>query len=239
VLEAVRAGNRRVIRVLVSNGRGDGRLNTIVAEVRSAGVPVQLEPAQLIRRLAGGQASHQGVVAEVEMPSYVPAETILDRLPSAALLVVLDGVEDPRNLGAVIRSAAAAGADGLFVPERRAVGLTATSVKAAAGAAERLPIARIGNVVAFLKRLKQSGLSVIGLDADGSVPWAGCDLTRPTALVIGAEGKGLRRLAKESCDEIIAIPMHGRVESLNLSVAAGIVLFEAVRQRRAMEWKIP
>ncbi|HET6277526.1 MAG TPA: 23S rRNA (guanosine(2251)-2'-O)-methyltransferase RlmB, partial [Candidatus Polarisedimenticolia bacterium] len=153
--------------------------------------------------------------------------------------VVLDGVEDPRNLGAVIRSAAAAGADALFLPDRRAAGLSAGTLKTASGAAEYLPVARIGNVVSFLKELKEKGIWVVGLDAAGDTAWSDFDLKLPLALVLGGEGKGLRRLARETCDALLSIPLGNRVESLNVAVAAGVVLFEAVRQRRGKREKIP
>jgi 23S rRNA (guanosine2251-2'-O)-methyltransferase len=135
----------------------------------------------------------------------------------------------------VVRVAAAAGADGLFLPDRGTPGLTPLAVKAAAGAAERLPVARVGNVVALLKSLKERNVWVVGLDGDGPTPWSSFDLTSPIALVLGGEGRGLRRLARETCDVVLSIPMAEGVESLNLSVAAGVVLFEAVRQRRARE----
>ncbi len=149
--------------------------------------------------------------------------------------MVLDGVEDPRNLGAVIRAAAAAGADGLFLPSHGAAGLTAACAKASAGAVERLPIARVGNVVSFLKTLKERGIWVAGLDPQGGTPWTGFDLTLPVALVVGGEGRGLRRLARETCDVLLSIPLRSEVESLNLAVAAGVALFEAVRQRSGPE----
>jgi 23S rRNA (guanosine2251-2'-O)-methyltransferase len=155
------------------------------------------------------------------------------------LFVVLDGVEDPRNLGAVVRAAAAAGAHGLFLPDRGAAGLTPVAVKASAGAAERLPVARVGNIVSLLKSLKGNNVWVIGLDGSGDAPWTSFDWTSPVALVLGGEGRGLRRLARETCDLVLSIPMAGGVESLNLSVAAGVVLFEAVRQRRAASGRAP
>jgi 23S rRNA (guanosine2251-2'-O)-methyltransferase len=232
VLEVLRAGRRAVRRVIVSEARHDRRVEQVVAAARAAGVGVERRSPEAVERLAGG-GRHQGVVALVDEAAYTEPEAILDGLGETPLLVVLDGVEDPRNLGAVVRSAAAAGADGLFVPERGAAGLTAAAVKASAGSVERLPIARIGNVVAFLKRLKEKGLWVAGLDPAGTTPWSEFDLTAPLALVVGGEGRGLRRLARETCDAVLSIPLAAGVESLNLSVAAGVVLFEAVRQRRA------
>jgi 23S rRNA (guanosine2251-2'-O)-methyltransferase len=145
---------------------------------------------------------------------------------------VLDGVEDPHNLGAVVRSAAAAGASAVFLPEHRSAGLTPASVKASAGAALRIPVVRTGNLAAFLRRLKEKGIWVVGLDPSGEPLWTGFDLKQPVALVLGGEEKGLRRLTREHCDALLALPLVGGVESLNVSVAAGIALYEVVRQRR-------
>lgn len=238
VLEALRAGRRPVARVLLLAGRSDARLRAVIEAARERGARVERRPGDELRRLAGQGAAHQGVAALVEGAAYTPVEEILAGAGRPELFVVLDSVEDPRNLGAAIRSAAAAGAGGLFVPERRAAGLTPACLKAAAGAAERLPIGRIGNVVAFLKQLKDKGIWVAGLDPDGETPWTGFDFSQPVALVLGGEGRGLRRLARETCDQVLSIPLAGGVPSLNLSVAAGVVLFEAVRQRRAPPVKV-
>ena len=218
---------------MVATGRRDARLGTVVETAARAGLSVEREAATAIARLAGDAAPHQGVLALVEDHDYASPESILDRAPLPQLLVVLDGVEDPRNLGAVIRSAAGAGAGGLFVPERRSSGLTGACFKAAAGAAERLPIAQVGNVVNLLKTLKKRGIWVAGLDARSGTPWSSFDFSLPLALVLGGEGRGLRRLVRETCDVLLSIPLQAGVESLNLSVAAGIVLYEAVRQRSA------
>jgi 23S rRNA (guanosine2251-2'-O)-methyltransferase len=234
VLEALRAGRRGVQRVVLSSGRRDRRLEEIEAKARAAGVPVQRQPPAALDRLAGGRG-HQGVVAQVAETAYRDPEEILGRAGGRPLFMVLDGVEDPRNLGAVIRAAAAAGADGLFLPSHGAAGLTAACAKASAGAVERLPIARVGNVVSFLKTLKERGIWVAGLDPQGGTPWTGFDLTLPVALVVGGEGRGLRRLARETCDVLLSIPLRSEVESLNLAVAAGVALFEAVRQRSGHE----
>jgi 23S rRNA (guanosine2251-2'-O)-methyltransferase len=230
VLAALRAGRRTVTRVVVSEGRRDGRILEVIEAARAAAVGVQRQPERALDRLAGGER-HQGVVAFVAGQAYADPERILESTASTPLFVVLDGVEDPRNLGAVIRASAAAGADGLFLPERRAVGLTAAAIKAAAGAAERLPVARVGNIVALLNSLKEKGIWTAGLDPAGETPWTGFDLTVPLAVVLGGEGRGLRRLARENCDIVLSIPLLRGVQSLNLAVAAGVVLFEAVRQR--------
>jgi 23S rRNA (guanosine2251-2'-O)-methyltransferase len=233
VLEALRAGNRSVIRVLVSTSRHDGRIQQVLDAAREAGVPVARQPDQALDRLAGREA-HQGVLALLAGRAYADPDHLLESAGPASLFVVLDGVEDPRNLGAVARVAAAAGATGLFLPERGATGLTAVAVKASAGAVERLPVARVKNVVSLLKSLKERNIWVVGLDGSGTSPWTSFDLTGSVALVLGGEGRGLRRLARETCDVVLSIPMAPGVDSLNLSVAAGIALFEAVRQRRAL-----
>ena len=231
VLEALEARKRSVTRVLVAASRGDGRVRRVLEAAHQAGVPVLRQPAEALHRLAEGKA-HQGVVALVSAAPYADPEHLLKTSDASTLFVVLDGVEDPRNLGAVVRASAAAGAQGLFLPERGAAGLTAVAVKASAGATERLAVARVGNVVSLLKALREKNIWVVGFDSSAEAPWTSFDLTCPVALVFGGEGKGLRRLARETCDVVLSIPMAGGVESLNLSVAAGIVLFEAVRQRR-------
>jgi 23S rRNA (guanosine2251-2'-O)-methyltransferase len=233
VLEALRAAPERVIRVVAASGREDARLTQVLEAAHGARVPVRRRPARSIDRLAGGGAVHQGVVALVAGAGYADAEEVLDRVRAPALLVVLDGVEDPRNLGAIVRSAAAFGADGLFLPTHRAAGLTPGSLKASAGAALRFPVARVGNVAAFLDRLKGRGIWVVGLDPGGEPIWSGFDLRQPVALVLGGEGKGLRRLARERCDAVLGIPIGRGSGSLNVSVAAGVALFETVRQRQS------
>jgi 23S rRNA (guanosine2251-2'-O)-methyltransferase len=238
VLEALEAGRRGVTRVLISASRDDHRVQRVLEAANKAGVPVQRQPARALDRLSGGQA-HQGVLALVAAATYADPEDLLRNAGPSPLFVVLDGVEDPRNLGAVARAAAAAGVDGIFLPERGTAGLTAIAVKASAGAAERIPIARVGNIVSLLTALKKKNIWVVGLDGSGGASWTSFDLTSPVALVFGGEGRGLRRLARETCDVVLSIPMAGGVESLNLSVAAGIALFEAVRQRRELGGKGP
>lgn len=230
VLEALRAQPRSVTRIAVLAGRHDARIEALLNEARAAGITVQRQPRQALDRLAAGE-SHQGVVAWMSQAEYSDPDDIVDRAASPPLLVVLDGVDDPRNLGAVIRSAAAAGADGLFIPTHGSPGLTAVAIKASAGTASRLSVGRVTNIVYFLKSLKEKGIWVVGVDPEGPVPWTGFDMRVPLALVLGGEGRGLRRLARETCDALVSIPLRQGVESLNLSVAAGIVLFEAVRQR--------
>ena len=192
---------------------------------RAPGTP----PGEL-ERMAGSE-DHQGVVAEVDPYPYVGDRQLLDK--PDALIVVLDQVQDPRNLGAVCRSAEVAGADGVVIPERRAASVTAVACKASAGAVEHLEIARVRNIADFLADAKKEGFWVWGADGTArSAPWE-IDLKGRTAIVMGTEGKGLRPRVAESCDGLIAIPQRGRVESLNVSVAASVLLFEAVRQRSA------
>jgi 23S rRNA (guanosine2251-2'-O)-methyltransferase len=233
VQEALAARPENVRRVVAAAGRDDERLRRLIETARRNGVPVERQPPREIERLVGREATHQGVVALLTGTDDRDPEGVIRSARSPALFVVLDGVEDPRNLGAVIRSAAAAGADGLFLPEHRAAPLSAASLKASAGTALRFPVARVGNVVSFLKRLKDEGIWVVGLDLTGEPIWGGFDLTLPLALVVGVEGKGLRRLARKHCDVLLSIPVSPEVPSLNLAVAAGVALFETLRQRRA------
>jgi len=232
VLDAIDADPPRVGRIVAAVGRGDARVQRVLDAARRAGLPVERLPSGAIDRLAGPGTVHQGVVALLAEASYADIEATLSGAPAPALFVVLDGVEDPRNLGAVIRAAAAAGAGGVFLPEHRSAGLTPVCIKASAGAAFRIPIARVGNLAAFLRRLKEKRVWVIGLEAGGTPIWGGFDLREPVALVLGGEGKGLRRLTREHCDAIVSLPLAAGVESLNVAVAAGIALYEAARQRR-------
>lgn len=223
---------RRPERILVSEGAAWAWwLATHAARAREVGAVVQRVPRSALDRVSEG-AVHQGVAARVAGAGFVDLDDLLRDAPRPALLVLVDGVEDPRNLGALVRSAAAAGAGGLLLPERRNAGLSPATAKAAAGALERLPVARVKNAARALERLAEEGIWTVGLDASGQGIWSGLDLTRPTCLVVGAEGSGLSRLVRERCDVLAAIPLARGVESLNASVAGAVVLFEAVRQRR-------
>jgi 23S rRNA (guanosine2251-2'-O)-methyltransferase len=181
-----------------------------------------------LTRLAGSP-DHQGIVAAVDPYPYAGAEALLAR--PEALIVALDQVQNPHNLGAVARSAEAAGADGLVIPSRRAASVTAAAAKASAGAVEHLPIARVGNLAQWLSAAKDAGAWIYGAEADAEAPYTQTDLTGKLVLVLGSEGRGLRPLVAERCDALIAVPVRGRVASLNVSAAAAAVLFEAVRQR--------
>lgn len=230
VVEALRA-KRPLERILVARGAGGHRLQEMIDLARTAGTPVRFEDRGALDRLAGVK-SHQGVVALGSEKKYADLETIVAGKPD--LLVVLDGVEDPHNLGAVIRTAHAAGAGAVIVPERRSAGLTETVAKAAAGALEYLPVVRAVNISQALRSLKDEGYFVYGLDENGDMAFDAMEWADRAVLVLGGEGKGLHDLVKRNCDALVRIPMAGRIASLNVSVAAGIVLF-GWRSRRAPE----
>ncbi|MGE5486576.1 MAG: 23S rRNA (guanosine(2251)-2'-O)-methyltransferase RlmB [bacterium] len=228
VLEALKAG-RPLSRVSIARGISGPRIQQVIDLCRELHVPVRFEPREALDRLAGTSA-HQGVVGVGASQTYAALE---DVMPGAECLVVLDGVEDPHNLGAIIRTTHAAGAAAVVIPERRAVGLTETVAKAAAGALEHLPVARVGNTGQALEKLKRSGFWIYGLDERGEQDYDRVDFASPTAFVLGGEGHGLHQLVKKRCDFLIRIPMAGPISSLNVSVAAGVVLFEWRRRVRA------
>jgi 23S rRNA (guanosine2251-2'-O)-methyltransferase len=227
VREALRAG-RAFDRVLIAKGAGGPRIQEIVDACKRGGVLVRFEDRSALDR-ASGNPTHQGVVAFAAPTKYAS----LDEMASTAnLLVVLDGVEDPHNLGAIIRTANAAGADAVVIPERRAVGLTDTVAKSAAGALEYVPVVRTPNISRSLETLKKEGFWVYGLDERGEESYDNVDYAKKAAIVLGGEGKGLHQLVREHCDVLVRIPMAGTIPSLNVSVAAGIVLFEYKRKSR-------
>jgi 23S rRNA (guanosine2251-2'-O)-methyltransferase len=228
VLEALRSG--RVIEVRVLE-RGSARLAEVVkvAEREHVGVR-QVSAAELDRAARGGV--HQGVVAELRDASSVSVEDLVVEATGAPLIVVLDGIEDPHNLGAILRTADAAGASGVVRQSRHAAPLGGATAKASAGAVAHVKIAEVVNIARALEQLKNAGVWTVGLAGDAPQAYDAIDYSLPTALVVGAEGTGLRRLVRERCDWLVSIPMRGHVQSLNVSVAAGVALFEAVRQRR-------
>lgn len=228
VREALRA-QRPLDKVLVAKGLGGTRIQEIAELCRERGVPLRFEPRETLDRAAKGVA-HQGVIAFGAAHTYSALESITGQ---ARLLVILDGVEDPHNLGAIIRTAHAAGANAVVVPERRAAPLTETVARAAAGAIEYLPIVRVTNISQTLERLKEQNFWIYGLDERGPEPYDQVDYASPTAIVLGGEGKGLHQGVQKHCDVLVRIPMAGAVSSLNVSVAAGVVLFEW--RRRATE----
>jgi len=221
VREALRAG-RPLDRVLMAKGASGPRLRELIELCRERGVPVRFEPRDRLDRASGG-APHQGVVAFVAADWYA---TLEETASGGGLHVVLDGVEDPHNLGAVIRTAHAAGAAAVLIPERRAVGLTDAVARAAAGALAYLPVVRIVNVSRALEDLKTRGYWIYGLDERGENPYDQVAFMRPSAIVLGGEGRGLHQQVAKHCDFLVSIPMGGGVASLNVSVAAGVVLFE-------------
>lgn len=231
VLEALRAGSRRIERIIIAEGARHERLREVIESARSAGIPVRREPRVALDRLTAN-ANHQGVVAVAAVAGYADEEELLARISSETLFVLLDGVEDPRNFGAIIRTAECAGATAVIIPERRAAPLTDVVVKTSAGATEYLPVARVTNLAAFIERLKKRNVWVTGVESSGEMNYTEYDYLGATALVFGSEGQGLHRLVRERCDTLISIPMRGRVTSLNVSVAVGVVLFEAMRQRK-------
>lgn len=230
VAEALRAGRVREIRIA---GRHDQRIRELLDLASARGVQVRQVTREVLDEETGG-AVHQGVVAEVRsLPPATLAELARRREgEDAPLIVVLDGVEDPQNLGAIVRTVDAAGGSGIVRQTRHAAPLTGAVAKASAGAVHHVPIADVVNIARALEELKELGVWTAGLDAAAETPYYDLDLTLPIALVVGAEGYGLRRLVRERCDFVAAIPMRGHVSSLNVSAAAAIVLFEAVRQRR-------
>jgi 23S rRNA (guanosine2251-2'-O)-methyltransferase len=233
VEEALAARGRAFEYVGVASGRGDKRIQHIVELCRAAGVAVRTIPRDQLTRLAK-TAGHQGVVAVTAEKQYGSVDDLLERRRGQhAFLVVLDGVEDPHNLGAIIRTAEGAGADGVIIPERRAVGVTATVVKASAGASEYLPIAKVTNISRTLEDLKARNIWTVGLDERGEKLYDQIDYKMDCAVVLGAEGHGLHEQIRNKCDFLVSIPMSGKVPSLNVSVAGAIVMYEVARQRRA------
>ena len=229
VLEALKTGRVREVRV-------DGALRERVREIRkmadARSVPVRIVSAQDLDRSARGGV-HQGVAADLaDAPDYSVQE-LVSSAQGPPLIVVLDGIEDPHNLGAILRTVDASGADGVVRQTRHAARLDGAAAKASAGAVSHVRIANVVNIARAIGELKDAGVWTVGLAADAPEPYDAVDFTQPSALVVGAEGQGLRRLVRESCDRLASIPMRGHVDSLNVSVAAAVVLFEAVRQRRA------
>lgn len=227
VSEALRTGRVRTIRVA---RRDDDRLRRVLDEAAARGVDIRQVPREALERETRG-AVHQGVVAEIAAAPEVTLEALARPASRVPLIVVLDGVEDPQNVGAIIRTVDAAGGSGVVRQTRRAAPLDGAAAKASAGAVLHVPVADVVNIARAVEELKEFGVWTVGLDAESETPYYGLDLTVPTALVVGAEGHGLRRLVRERCDFVAAIPMAGHVGSLNVSAAAAIVLFEAVRQR--------
>jgi 23S rRNA (guanosine2251-2'-O)-methyltransferase len=236
VREALEAG-RAFDRIVIAKGRQDSRVEEIVQAARARNISVRFEDRGQLDRLADSK-DHQGIVALVAARAAGTLDEILAAANAGAgrgekgLIVLLDGVEDPHNLGAVIRTALAAGAHGVVIPERRAAGLTDTVARASAGALAHLAVAKVTNLVRTMEELKEAGYWLVGLDERGDKNYTDVDYTSPTGIVLGGEGKGLHELTRKRCDFVVSLPTTGPVKSLNVSVAAGVVLFEALRQRR-------
>jgi 23S rRNA (guanosine2251-2'-O)-methyltransferase len=239
VVEALRTGRRPIEQITIAEGAHNLRLRELIELARSANVPVRRASRADLARMVGEEANHQGVVAVIAAARYSDTAETLDALAARVgtldppLAVVLDGIEDPRNLGAIIRTAECAGAHAIFIPERRAAGLTETVAKTAAGALEHIAVARATNLVRLIEELKERAVWTVGASMDAALPYTAWDWTAPCALFLGGEGAGLHRLVRERCDTLVHIPLRGHITSLNVSVAAGILLYEAVRQRLA------
>ncbi len=229
VREALQSG-RPVDRVLLAQGEKSGRLGEIITLARERGVPVQRADRARMDAISGS-TRHQGVLAYTAAREYTSLEEILGRAGDSPFLVLLDEINDPHNLGAVLRTAEAAGVHGVVIPRRRSVSLTPTVARVSAGAVEYVPVARVANLTQTMEKLKSLGIWVVGADAGGRELYWQARLDGPLALVVGGEGKGLGRLVREKCDFLVQIPMTGRLNSLNASVAAALIMYEALRQR--------
>ena len=231
VLEALRSG-QEINKILVAKGPRQGSIREILALAKEQGTVVQEVERSVLDKLSES-ANHQGVLSQMAGVSYLELEELLakPRDPNwAPFLILLDGVQDPHNLGSIIRSGEAMGADGVIIPKRRAAPVTQTVMKSSAGAANYVPVCRVGNLATTIDTLKKAGYWIVGADMEGDTCFTQ-DLTGPVALVIGGEGPGLSRLVKERCDFLSSVPMRGQINSLNASVAAGLLMFEVLRQR--------
>lgn len=232
VIEAIRSG-RGINKLLIADGDKEGSVKEVISLAKEQGIVIQFVERSKIEGIAGG-LRHQGVLAYVAPVAYSNLETILQAAETkgeAPFLLLLDELEDPHNLGALLRTADATGVHGVLIPKRRSVPLTATVAKTSAGAVEYVPVARIGNIAQTLRKLKDKGFWVAGADMDGSQNYYEADLTGPLVLVVGSEGHGMSRLTKEQCDFIVKMPMVGKINSLNASVAGSILMYESMRQR--------
>jgi 23S rRNA (guanosine2251-2'-O)-methyltransferase len=239
VLEALRANARRLEKILIAEGAREHRIAEIIDLARASHIQFQKVTRENLAKLVEPGANHQGVVAFTASADYADADELLAEISGQEnpLVLILDGVEDPRNLGAILRVAECAGANGTFIPEHRAASLTETVVKTSAGATEYTPIAKVKNLNRLIEELKRNNIWVVGTSGEAERDYTDWDWTGACALVLGSEGKGLHRLVAENCDALVKIPMRGKIESLNVSVAAGVILFEAVRQRAEREKK--
>jgi 23S rRNA (guanosine2251-2'-O)-methyltransferase len=227
ILEILGGSSGRVNKIFVQKERGPHKLAEVIRLAKSQGIPLIFVPRQKLDSLA---RNHQGAIALLSPKDFSSIDDILSAA-GTPFLVLLDGVEDPQNVGAIIRSAEGAGASGLILPERRSAGLTETVLAVSAGAAEHLKVARVINLAQTMEDLKKRGLWLVGAEGDARELWYEFDYTIPVGIVLGSEGRGLRRLIREKCDKVLSIPLLGRVNSLNVAAAAAVFLFEVVRQR--------
>jgi 23S rRNA (guanosine2251-2'-O)-methyltransferase len=231
-VEQALAAGRALDRIVIARGRHGERVEAVVRLAKSRGVPVRFEDRGQIDRIAGTH-EHQGIAALSAAKTTAEFEDLLAKKAGHGLLVFLDGIEDPHNLGAIVRSSLAARANGVVIPERRAAGLTDTVERASAGALAHLPVARVKNLVRAMEEAKEAGYWLVGLDERAEKSYTDVDLKGSVGIVLGREGEGLHELTRKRCDFLVSLPTQGPVRSLNVSVAAGIMLFEVVRQRRS------
>ena len=234
-VEEALTASRPLDRIVIARGRHGERVEAIVRLAQSHGVPVRFEDRQQVDRLVGTR-EHQGIAALAAVKSAVGLEDLLRAKTDQGLLVLLDGVEDPHNLGAIVRTSLAAGAQGVVIPERRAAGLSDTVERASAGALAHLPVARVKNLVRAMEAMKEAGYWLVGLAERAEKSYTEIDLKGSVGIVLGSEGEGLHELTRKRCDFLVSLPTSGPVRSLNVSVAAGVMLFEAVRQR-GVKWE--
>jgi 23S rRNA (guanosine2251-2'-O)-methyltransferase len=233
VLEAIRSGNRSLTSLYLMQGSRDGVLNQIEAHAKAKGIPIHVETRHRMDTMAGTD-KHQGVIAVVESYQYADLQDLLEiakKRNEPPFILLLDEIEDPQNLGAILRSAEASGVHGVVIPKHRAAEVNATVIKASAGAAEHIATVKVTNLNETLQKLKEANVWIVGTDDEAKKNFYDYDYRQPIAVVVGNEGSGLRRLVKENCDELVRIPMAGQMSSLNASVAAALVLFEVTRQR--------
>jgi 23S rRNA (guanosine2251-2'-O)-methyltransferase len=236
VLEAIRASKRQIDSITILESARPDRLKQLLEAARQKQIPIHRVPRLGFDSSLRG-ANHQGVVARIAAARYADTDELLATLETKIesadppLVMALDGIEDPRNMGSILRTAECAGVHGVFVPERRATGLTDVVAKVAAGALEYVPVARVTNLVRLIEQLKERNIWVVGSAGEGKQSYTEWDWNLPSAIVLGSEGHGLHRLVRETCDTLVSIPVSGKLESLNVSVAAGVLLYEARRQR--------
>jgi 23S rRNA (guanosine2251-2'-O)-methyltransferase len=234
VLEALKSG-RDINKIWIAEGAQKGQTVQVIALAKEAGVIVQFAPRKKLDQLSEG--SHQGIVAQVAAYQYAEIDDLFNRAKERGedpFILLLDEIEDPHNLGSILRTADASGAHGVIIPKRRAVGLTATVAKSSTGAIEYIPVVRVTNMARTIEELKEKGVWIIGTDASGNIDYRKMDATLPLGLVIGSEGKGMGRIVREKCDFLVHLPMVGKVTSLNASVAGSLLMYEVYRKRHPL-----